>query len=190
VLKRSGEIPLFPFVNTWGRFINLAPKEKIEDIIEKLGSPIAEQMGYELVAVEYRKEGPDWILRCFIDSTAGIGINECQHFSEALGKALDEKDPMPGSYLLEISSPGIERPLRKDADFIRFTGTKVEVTLHKALNGQKVYQGELLGLVAGEMQPMVRMEWNNAIIEIPRTEIAKAHIMAEVFGPKGGKKRK
>ncbi len=168
----------------------MAPKERIEDIIEKLASPIAEEMGYELVAVEYRKEGPDWILRCFIDNPTGIGINECQQFSEALGEKLDEADPIPGSYLLEVSSPGIERPLRKDADFIRFIGATIELTLHKALNGQKVYQGELLGLVAGEMQPMVRIQRNDAIIEIPRTDIAKAHIMAEVFGPKGGKKRK
>ncbi len=188
-MKRSGAIPLFRFVVVMGGF-KLAPKERIEDIIEKLASPIAEKMGYELVAVEYRKEGPDWVLRCFIDCTTGVGINECQHFSEALGKMLDEKDPIPGSYLLEISSPGIERPLRKDADFIRFAGAKIELTLHKALNGQKVYQGELVGLVAGEMQPMVCIAWNGATIEIPRTDIAKAHIMAEVFGPKGGKKKK
>ena len=189
-MKRSGAIPLFRFVITMGRFTELAPKERIEDIIERLGSPVAEEMGYELVAVEYRKEGPDWVLRCFIDSTSGIGINECQKFSEALGKILDEADPIPGSYLLEVSSPGIERPLRKDADFIRFTGSTIEITLHKALNNQKVYQGELLGLVAGEMYPMVRIQSKETIMEIPRTDIAKAHIVAEVFGPKGGKKKK
>jgi ribosome maturation factor RimP len=168
----------------------LAPKERIEDIIERLGCPLAEEMGYELVAVEYRKEGPDWVLRCFIDSQNGIGIKECQHFSEALEKLLDEVDPIPGSYLLEVSSPGIERPLRKDADFVRFAGAKIELTLHKALNGQKVYQGELLGLATGETKPMVRIQSKDAVIEIPRAEIAKAHIMAEIFGFEGGKKKK
>ena len=168
----------------------MAPKGKVEDTIEKLAVPIAAEMGFELVAVEYRKEGHDWFLRCFIDSVTGIGIDQCQRFSEALGKKLDEADPIPGSYLLEVSSPGIERPLRKDADFIRFAGTTIELTLHKAINGQKGYQGELLGLTTGEMQPMVRIQQNGVIIEIPRTDIAKAHIMAEVFGPKGGKKKK
>jgi ribosome maturation factor RimP len=168
----------------------LAPKERIEDIIEQLGDPLAQELGYELVAVEYRKEGPNWVLRCFIDSPTGIGINECQCFSEALGKLLDERDPIPGSYLLEVSSPGIERQLRKDNDFVRFTGSKIQLTLKKALNGQKVYQGELLGLATGETGQTVRIKPKDEIIEIPRTEIAKAHIMAEFFGSEGGKKKK
>lgn len=168
----------------------MAPKERIEDIIEQLGGPLAEELGYELVAVEYRKEGPNWVLRCFIDSPTGIGLNECQCFSEALGKLLDKADPIPGSYLLEVSSPGLERQLRKDTDFARFVGSKIELTLHKALNGQKVYQGELLGLVMGEIGQMIRIKPKDEVIEIPRAEVAKAHIMAEFFGSEGGKKKK
>jgi ribosome maturation factor RimP len=168
----------------------LAPKERTEDIIERLAGPLAEELGYELVAVEYRKEGPDWVLRCFIDSLTGIGLNECQRFSESLGKLLDETDPIPGSYLLEVSSPGIERLLKKDADFVRFVGEKIEITLHKAINGQKVYQGELLGLVTGESEKMVQIKPKDTIVEIPRTEVAKAHIIAEIFGSEGGKKKK
>ncbi|MGE5581556.1 MAG: ribosome maturation factor RimP [Bacillota bacterium] len=168
----------------------MAPKDRIEDIVERLGQPVAEKLGYELVAVEYRKEGPDWVLRCFIDSPAGIGVDECQRFSEALGTVLDKEDPIPGSYLLEVSSPGIERPLRKDADFVRFAGENVELRLNKPINGQKVYQGELLGLVAGGPEKLIRIKQKETIIEIPRTEVAKVHIMAELFGSKGGKKKK
>lgn len=168
----------------------MAPKERIEDMVERLSVPLAENLGYELVAVEYRKEGPDWILRCFIDSPAGIGLDECQRFSEALGETLDKADPIPGSYLLEVSSPGLERPLRKDADFLRFSGSKIELTLHKALNGQKKYQGELLGLVTGDRGPMIRIRPKEEVVEIPRAEVAKAYIIAEIFGSEGGKKKK
>lgn len=168
----------------------MAPKERIEDAVERLGGPLAEELGYELVALEYRKEGPDWVLRCFIDSPTGIGINECQHFSEALGKLLDEKDPIPGSYLLEVSSPGIERPLKKDKDFTRFCGKKIELTLHQAMNGQKVYQGELLGLVSGETEPMIRLQLADQVVDFPRTKVAKAQLKAEFFGSEGGKKKK
>lgn len=168
----------------------MAPKERIEEIVERLGEPVAATLGYELVAVEYRKEGPDWVLRCFIDSPTGVGINECQHFSEAFGKRLDEADPIPGSYLLEVSSPGIERPLRKDSDFNRFVGEQVEIKLHKSFQGQKIYRGELLGLVEGEPEKIIRIKPNDVVIEIPRTEVAKAHIIAEIFGSKGGKRKK
>jgi ribosome maturation factor RimP len=168
----------------------VAPKEKVEDIVERLGAPLAEQLGYELVTVEYRKEGPDWVLRCFIDSLSGIGLIECQRFSEAIGKLLDETDPIPGSYLLEVSSPGIERPLKKDADFVRFVGEKIELTLHKAINGQKLYQGELLGLVTEKTGKMIQIKQNDTVIAIPQSEVAKVHIRAEIFGSEGGKKKK
>ncbi len=168
----------------------MAPKEKVEDVVQRLGEPVAGELGYELVDVEYRKEGPDWVLRCFIDSENGVGLNECQRFSEALGKILDEADPIPGSYLLEVSSPGIERPLKKEGDFIRFAGEKIQLKLHKLVNGSKSHQGELLGLVDGEMGKLIRLKVDNRIIEIPRTDIAKANIMADIFGAKGGKKKK
>lgn len=168
----------------------MAPKERIEDIVERLGSPLAETLGYELVAVEYRKEGSNWVLRCFIDNQDGVGLNECQRYSEELEKLLDKVDPIPGSYLLEVSSPGLDRPLRKDTDYLRFVGANIEITLRKALKGQKVYRGELLGLVTGEIGQMIRMKQKDEMIEIPRAEVAKAHIIAEIFGSEGGKKRK
>lgn len=166
-------------------------KERIETVVERLGNQVAANLGYELVEVEYRKEGPDWVLRCFIDSETGIGIEDCQRFSEALDRVLDEQDPIPGKYLLEVSSPGLERPLKKDRDFLRFAGNMVELKLVKAFNNQKIYQGELIGLVGDDLERKVALKIDESnIIEFPRNEIVKANLIFEIYGEKGGKKRK
>ena len=165
-------------------------KERIEDRIVRLANPVAQELGYELVEVEYCKEGPDWFLRFFIDTPQGVGITECQRFSEAVGVLLDNIDPIPRSYLLEVSSPGIERPLIKDADFTRFSGQKVELRLVKPINGQKTYIGELIGLDEKEDQKIIKIKLNGETMEILRSEVAKAHIISEIFGGEGGKKRK
>jgi ribosome maturation factor RimP len=154
--------------------------ERIEDVVFELGAPVAAELCLELVDIEYRKEGTDWVLRCFIDKEPGINIDDCQQFSEALGKVLDAVDPISGSYLLEVSSPGIERPLKKEQDFIRFVGEQVEVKLHKAFNDRKQWQGVLLGM--DEAKQLVRLQVDRQVLEIPRVEITKANLIAEFFG--------
>lgn len=166
---------------------------RIVESVTKLASPLAEELGYELVEVEYRKEGPDWVLRCSIDCDTGIGINECQRFSEALESLLDSTDPIPGSYLLEVSSPGLERPLKKENDFVRFAGKSVEIKLMQPLDGKKNYSGILQGIQPGDEPGSFRVAVinNDQITEIPRHIIAKAHLTADIFNPKkGGKKAK
>ncbi|HEY8462515.1 MAG TPA: ribosome maturation factor RimP [Bacillota bacterium] len=164
-------------------------KERIEDIVIRLGTPVAQALNLELVDVEYKKEGANWVLRCFIDCETGVGIEECQRYSEALEKVLDTEDPIPGSYLLEVSSPGLERPLKKEQDYIRFAGNQVEIKLHKALNNQKKYRGELLGL--DELKTTVRLNTGNQVMAIPLPEIAKANLIADFSsGTERGKKGK
>lgn len=166
-------------------------KERIETIVERLGNQVAANLNYELVDVEYRKEGPDWVLRCFIDKENGVGIEDCRRFSEALDKVLDEADPIPGRYLLEVSSPGIERPLKKEGDFIKFAGKMIEIKLNKALNNRKTYQGELIGLLGEESERKVALKIDDSeILEIPRNEIAKAKLLIDISSGEGGKKRK
>ncbi len=121
-------------------------KRKVEDIVSDLAEPIAEALSYELVDVEFLKEGANWYLRVYIDKPGGIVIDDCQAVSEQLSDKLDEADPIKQSYILEVSSPG-ERPLKKERDFERFKGEIVEVKLYQPLNGKKVYEGELLGLI-------------------------------------------
>ena len=134
---------------------------RIEEAVEKLTSELLEEMpGIELVDVEYVKER-DWCLRIFIDKEGGIEIDDCQKLSELLGKALDERDIIPGSYLLEVSSPGLDRPLKKDKDFNREMGKKVDISLYEPLNGEKSltgvlsgYDGKTLSIDGGEPIPM------------------------------------
>ena len=166
-------------------------KERIETIVERLGNQVAANLDYELVDVEYRKEGPDWVLRCFIDKENGVGIEDCQRFSEALDKVLDEADPIPGRYLLEVSSPGIECPLKKDKDFMRFAGKVIEIKLNKALNNRKTYHGELIGIIGEEPERKVALKIDDSeVLEIPRNEIAKAKLLIDFSNREGGKKRK
>ena len=102
---------------------------------------------FELVDVEYVKEGPNWYLRIYIDKPGGITIDDCKIVSEEVSDLLDKEDPIPQRYFLEVSSPGLERPLKKDSDFEKFKGELVEVRLFKAINGKKIYIGELIGLI-------------------------------------------
>ena len=120
---------------------------KIEEIVLKIAQPILEKKGLELVDVEYKKEGSNWYLRVYVDKPGGVSLDDCQGASEEIGTAVDERDPIPGKYFFEVSSPGLERVLRHERDFERYKGTRVEVRLYKPAEGQKMFQGILEGLI-------------------------------------------
>lgn len=119
----------------------------IEEAVEKLLEPLLAQEGMELVDVEYVRER-NWILRIFIDKEGGVDLNDCQYISEKAGKLLDEKDLIPAEYMLEVSSPGLDRILKKDKDFKRFAGEEVDVKLFTPLPGrrEKTLTAQLKGL--------------------------------------------
>ncbi len=124
-------------------------KSNTEKKILPLLEPIVEEKGLELVDVEFVKEGANWYLRIYIDKDGGVSIDDCEGVSRALEAKLDETDPIEQAYILEVSSPGIDRPLKKDADFVKFKGEIIDVKLYKPLDGKKQYQGKLLGLQDG-----------------------------------------
>ena len=124
-------------------------KSNTEKKILPLLEPIVEEKGLELVDVEFVKEGANWYLRIYIDKDGGVSIDDCEGVSRALEAKLDATDPIEQAYILEVSSPGIDRPLKKDADFVKFQGEIIDVKLYKALDGKKQYQGKLLGLQDG-----------------------------------------
>lgn len=150
-------------------------KPKIEEIVGELTEPIAKSLGLELVDVEYIKEGGSWFLRIFIDKPAGITHDDCQAVSERIGLILDEKDPIPQSYILEVSSPGIERPLKKPGDFVRFRGHKVRASTFSPVNGQKEFVGELVGL---ENEQVV-MNVKNQTVTLPLEQVARVRLEAD-----------
>jgi ribosome maturation factor RimP len=144
-------------------------KGRIEDIVEDLALPIVEKMAFELVDVEFVKEGSNWYLRVFIDKPGGIAIDDCQAVSEELSDKLDEVDPIKQSYILEVSSPGLDRPLKKDSDFKKYKGEEVEVKLFKPFNGKKTYTGELIGLIGNSIN--IKSE-NGEPLEFDRGEVS------------------
>ena len=116
----------------------------IEAAVEKLVLPILAGTDLELVDVEYIKER-DWYLRIFIDRPEGIGIDDCQELSEKIEAVLDEQDLIPSAYILEVSSPGLDRVLKKDRDFVREAGKAVDVSLYEPVDGEKMFTAKLSG---------------------------------------------
>lgn len=123
--------------------VKMTQKEVYESRTEKLLLPIMEQNRFELVDVEYVKEGSNWYLRAYIDKPGGITVDDCEIVSRALSDLLDKEDFIKDAYILEVSSPGLGRPLKKDKDFARSIGEEVEIRLYRALNHRKDYEGIL-----------------------------------------------
>lgn len=115
----------------------------METLAEEILMPILDENKFELVDVEYVKEASNWYLRIFIDKDGGVTIDDCELVSRAFDSAFEDKDPIKEPYILEVSSPGLDRPLKKDKDFARSLGEKVEVKLYKAVNKQKEFIGTL-----------------------------------------------
>lgn len=124
-------------------------KNRIEDDLRKLVIPVLDELGYQLVDIEYKKEGIDWYLRFFIDKESGVTIDDCEAASRKISNLLDEADPIENSYIMEVSSPGIDRPLKNQSDYDRAKGKQIEIHLYKPFNGSKVYKGILVGLTNG-----------------------------------------
>lgn len=119
----------------------------VEDVVgraRELGEPVAAELGLELVQVEYKREAGRWILRFVIDREGGVNLDHCEAFSRRVGKLLDELDLIPQQYHLEVSSPGAERPLVSDRDFVRFAGRRVAVRLYGPFQGRRSWEGRLV----------------------------------------------
>ncbi len=147
----------------------MAKREDYEQKTEKLLLPIIEKNQFELVDVEYVKEGSNWYLRAYIDKDGGITVDDCEIVSRALSDLLDREDFIKDAYILEVSSPGLGRPLKKDKDFSRSIGEEVEIRLFKPLNKKKEYIGLLQAF--DKKTVTVQVE-NEEILQIPRADIA------------------
>lgn len=121
----------------------MAKGEQYEKRVEEWLLPLLKEHQFELVDVEYVREVGVWYLRAYIDKEGGITVDDCEIISRKLGDWLDEEDFISDSYILEVSSPGLGRPLKKERDFVRSVGKDVEVRLYKPLNKQKEYTGTL-----------------------------------------------
>ncbi len=123
----------------------MAKRQMYESRTEALLLPIMEEFGYDLVDVEFVKEGSDYYLRAYIDKDGGITLNDCEAVSGRMNDLLDEEDFIEESYIFEVSSPGIDRPLKKEKDYIRNMGNELEIRTYRAIDGKKEFRGILSG---------------------------------------------
>ena len=121
----------------------MTKREEYEQKTEKLLMPIMEANGFELADVEYVKEAGNWYLRAYIDKPGGITVDDCEVVNRELGDLLDRDDFIDDSYILEVSSPGLGRPLKKERDFIRSKGEEVEIRTYRMVDRQKEFRGVL-----------------------------------------------
>ena len=121
----------------------MSRREEYESKTEELLEPIVSEAGFELVDVEYVKEAGTWYLRAYIDKPGGITVDDCEAVSRRFSDILDEKDYIEDSYIFEVSSPGLGRPLKKEKDFQRSLGEDVEIRTYRPIEGQKEFEGVL-----------------------------------------------
>jgi len=153
----------------------MAMGKSIVEQVQTIITPVILEHGLELVDIEFVKEGAQWYLRIFIDKEGGVDIDDCTNVSHAVSELLDKHDPITQAYILEVSSPGLERPLKKDEDFERYKGKLVRVITKKPYQGFLEFTGYLVGLINDE----IVLEYEKERIAIPRSLVDKANLAFE-----------
>ncbi len=159
-------------------------RDALQKQIETLIAPIVDDFHFELVDLELKSEGASWALRIFIDKPGGITLDDCVAVSREVGAILEIEDPIKSAYRLEVSSPGLDRPLKKPADFARFTGRKVKVKSLSLIDPderghtRKTFTGTLLGL-DGDQVRIEQDDKRGGVVAIPLSEINAANLVEE-----------
>lgn len=153
----------------------------VVDTVTGVVTPILDREGFQLVDIEFVKEGKNWFLRVFIDKENGIDIEECALVSEQLSEAMDalDPDPIPQAYFLEVSSPGAERPLKKEADYEAAMNQYIHLSLYSMVEGNKQYEGYLTSLTDDELVLTVKIKTRKKEMTFLRKNIAKARLAIE-----------
>ena len=160
-------------------------RQEIQAQVERLIKPILDDFGYELVDLQYKKEGRSMALCIFIDKPGGITLDDCVTVSREVGAILEIEDPIKAGYRLEVSSPGLDRPLKKPADFERFAGQKIKLKTVRMLDpdrrgrSRKTFAGELLGL-SGDMIRIALDDKTGGQVMIALADLEKANLVEEL----------
>ncbi|MDA8227791.1 MAG: ribosome maturation factor RimP [Desulfitobacterium hafniense] len=150
-------------------------EQSVEQKVAALVEPLIKEKGLELVDVEYIKEGTNRYLRLYIDKSGGVDLDDCTNVSHSVSELLDNNDPISQAYMLEVSSPGIERSLKKDEDFERFKGKLVYVKTTEPFKGFREFTGYLKGLINKE----IVLEYEGEQVAIPQSTVEKANLTFE-----------
>lgn len=151
-------------------------KKKIEDIVEDICRPITERLGLELIDIEYKKEGKNFVLRIIIDNYKGVVIEDCENVSRELSDELDRLDPIESEYILEVQSPG-ERNLKKDREFEYFKDRDVEVKLYEPQEGKKVFEGKLVSREDGMVKILLP---DDRVEQFPVEKVANVKLIINI----------
>lgn len=147
----------------------------VQERLEQLLEPVIGSLGYELLLLEYSPSPKNAMLRLYIDAPAGITVEDCERVSREVAGVMDVEDPIRSAYRLEVSSPGLDRPLVKPAHFQRFVGQQAKVQLMAPLNGRRRFIGAIVSVDAD----VVRIETKEGIAEIPLAEIDRARLVPD-----------
>lgn len=150
-------------------------RKDVEREVEAMARQVAGGLGLTVVDVELFQRGRKTLLRVVLDRPGGIQLEECARASEELSQMLDAADPLPGPYVLEVTSPGLDRVLRRDEEYELFRGRQVAVRTYAPVEGKRLLEGVLLGLRDQD----VVLEVEGREVRIPRQQVAKAHLVAE-----------
>lgn len=151
--------------------------QDVENKVRDLAEPLLTDMGLELVDVEYKNEHGSWVLRVYIDKPGGVTLDDCTDVSRELGTLLDVEDPVPQSYNLEVSSPGLNRPLVKEKDFKKFSGHRAKIRTTEPIEGRKNFKVTIKGFEDGSV---VVEDDQGTVYSIGLGNIEKARLIAEV----------
>lgn len=175
-LRRVGVFPLLIFYRLVNSEVSQISKKDMLDTVENISNEIADDLGFELVDVEYTKEHGDFFLRIYVDKVNGITIDDCQIMSKKLSSSLDKADPIKREYYLEVSSPGLDRPLKTDKDLNRNLNKDVELSLYRPFKDQKKYEGELYDF---DEENIILKQGEN-IIEIPKEYVSLTKLSIKI----------
>ncbi len=154
--------------------------QKLEEQIRQLAEPLVSFEGMELVLVECLKMPSRWLVRIYMDREGGVTVDDCARISNQLGDLLDVNDVPPGPYTLEVSSPGLDRPLDRDKDFLKYRGSRVRLRLAEKIEGRRNFCADLLDYEDGSGGKVLVVQANGKTFRIPRKAVVKANLEYEI----------
>jgi ribosome maturation factor RimP len=146
--------------------------KEIIDRVRAVANPILSSEAMELVEIQYRREAKGWVLRLYINGEGGVTLDDCTRVSNEVGRSLDVEDFIPTPYTLEVSSPGLTRPLKEEKDFIRYCNRLIKVKTFNPIENRRQFKGRLLGISENKLE----IESDGGILQIPLSSVARANL--------------
>jgi ribosome maturation factor RimP len=150
--------------------------DDVKEKIRQLAEPVIESEGMELIHVECIKMHTRWIIRLFLDKESGITLDDCANVSNQLGDLFDIREMINGAYTLEVSSPGFDRPLSRDRDFVKYKNSRVNIKTRVKVDGSKNFHGVLLDYIEENGQKLVLIDIAGKVHRLPKQDIARANL--------------